>query len=52
VESLVFVGEAYEGEIRVGETRLITKIAATASVKEGDEISLCVDADGCSILLR
>jgi iron(III) transport system ATP-binding protein len=52
VESLVFIGEAYEGEIRVGEICLITKIAATARVKEGDEIGLCVDPDGCSILLR
>jgi iron(III) transport system ATP-binding protein len=52
VESLVFVGEAYEGEIRVGKTCLITKIAPTARVKEGDEISLCVDPDCCSILLR
>ena len=52
VESLVFIGEAYEGEVRVGDTRLITKIAPTASVKEGDEISLYVDPDGCSILLR
>ena len=52
VESLVFIGEAYEGEVRVGDTRLITKIAPTANVKEGDEIGLCVDPDGCSILLR
>jgi len=52
VESLVFVGEAYEGEIKVGETRLITKIAPTASVKEGDEIGLRIDPDYCSVLLR
>jgi len=52
VESLVFVGEAYEGEVKVGETRLITKIAPTASLKEGDEISLHVDPDYCSVLLR
>jgi iron(III) transport system ATP-binding protein len=52
VESLVFIGEAYEGEIRVGETRLITKIAPTASIKEGDEIGLHIDPDCCSILLR
>jgi len=52
VESLVFIGEAYEGEIKVGETRLITKIAPTASIKEGDEIGLHVDPDCCSILLR
>jgi iron(III) transport system ATP-binding protein len=48
----VFVGEAYEGEIKVGETRLLTKIAPTASVKEGDEIGLYVDPDYCSVLLR
>jgi len=52
VESLVFVGEAYEGEIKVGETRLITKVEPTASVKEGDEIDLYVDPDQCSVLLR
>ena len=48
----MFIGEAYEGEIKVGETRLITKIAPTASIKEGDEIGLCVEPDGCSILSR
>jgi iron(III) transport system ATP-binding protein len=52
VESLVFIGEAYEGEIRVGDIHLITKITPTASIKEGDEIGLHVDPDRCSILLR
>jgi iron(III) transport system ATP-binding protein len=52
VESLVFVGEAYEGEIKVGETRLITKIAPTTSIKEGEEIGLHVDPEYCSVLLR
>jgi iron(III) transport system ATP-binding protein len=52
VESLVFMGEAYEGEIRVGETCLITKIPPTARLEEGDEISLYFDPDCCSILLR
>ena len=52
VESLVFIGEAYEGEIKVGETRLITKIAPTFSIKEGDEVDLCLDPNCCTILLR
>ncbi|HYQ61224.1 MAG TPA: TOBE domain-containing protein, partial [Desulfatiglandales bacterium] len=52
VESLVFVGDAYEGEIRVGETRLITRIEPTASVKEGDDILLHIDPGQCSVLLR
>ena len=52
VESLVFVGDAYEGDIKVGETRLIMRIEATANLKEGDEISLHVDPDQCSVLSR
>jgi iron(III) transport system ATP-binding protein len=52
VESLVFIGEAYEGEIKVGETRLITKIPPTSHIKEGDEIALCVDPDSCTVLLQ
>jgi iron(III) transport system ATP-binding protein len=52
VESLVFIGEAYEGEIKVGGTRLIARIEPTASVKEGDEIGLRIDPGQCSILLR
>ncbi len=51
VESLVFIGEAYEGEIKVGETRLIARIEPTASLKEGDEIGLHIDPGHCSILL-
>jgi iron(III) transport system ATP-binding protein len=52
VESLVFIGEAYEGEIKVGGTRLIARIEATASLKEGDEIGLHIDPRHCSILER
>jgi len=33
VESLVFVGDAYEGEIRVGETLLIFRIEPTTAVR-------------------
>jgi len=52
VESLVFIGEAYEGEIKVGGMRLIARIEATASLKEGDEIGLHLDPGQCSILER
>ena len=52
VESLVFIGEAYEGEIKVGETRLVTKIAPTFSVKEGDEVDLHVEPNCCTVLMR
>ncbi|NWG01785.1 MAG: ABC transporter ATP-binding protein [Syntrophaceae bacterium] len=50
VESLVFIGEAYEGEMRVGETRLITKIAPTFNLKEGDEVALQIDPKGCTLI--
>ena len=50
VESLVFVGDAYEGEIRVGETLLIFRIEPTTAVREGEEISLHFDPRHCSIL--
>jgi iron(III) transport system ATP-binding protein len=52
VESLVFIGEEYEGEIKVGQTRLITRIEPTSSLKEGDEIDLHIDPAQCSVLVR
>jgi iron(III) transport system ATP-binding protein len=52
VESLVFVGDSYEGEIRVGDTRLITRIEPTTIVKEGDAVLLHVDPSQCTVLLR
>lgn len=47
VESLVFVGEAYEGEIRIADRRLIIRIEPTNSVKEGDEIAISFEPDHC-----
>ena len=52
VESLIFVGDAYEGEIRVGETLLIFRIEPTTAVREGEEIALHFDPHHCSILLN
>jgi iron(III) transport system ATP-binding protein len=52
VESLVFVGETYEGEISIAGTRLITRIEPTANVKEGDEIALSFDPDHCFVLSK
>jgi iron(III) transport system ATP-binding protein len=50
VESLVFVGDACEGEIRIGSIRLIARLDATAGLKEHDEITLHFDPGDCSIL--
>jgi iron(III) transport system ATP-binding protein len=52
VESLVFVGDAYEGEIRVGETLLLFRIDPTAAIREGEEIALQFDPRHCSILMN
>ena len=50
LESLVFVGEACEVEIRIGTTLLIARLDATAASKEGDEITLHFDPGHCSVL--
>jgi iron(III) transport system ATP-binding protein len=52
VESLIFVGDAYEGEIRVGETLLIFRIEPTTAVREGEEIALRFDPRHCSLLMN
>jgi iron(III) transport system ATP-binding protein len=50
VETLVFIGEAYEGEIRVGNRLLTTTITPTADLAEGDEIQISFDPDHCFLL--
>jgi len=52
VESLVFVGEVYEAEIRIGETRLLTRIEPTVSVREGDELALSLDPNHCLLVSK
>ncbi|SEA38069.1 iron(III) transport system ATP-binding protein [Desulfuromusa kysingii] len=50
MESLIFIGEAYEGEIRIGDTLLTTTIEPTANIVEGDKISISFDPDHCFLL--
>jgi len=50
MESLIFIGEAYEGEIRVGETLLTTTIDPTEEIVEGDSIDISFDPDHCFLL--
>jgi iron(III) transport system ATP-binding protein len=52
IESLVFVGDAYEGEIRIGGTLIFFRIEPTTAVREGDDITLQFDPRHCSILLN
>ena len=50
VESLTFIGEAYEGEVRVGQTLLLTKTEADADLNQGDEVSFSVAQEHCLLL--
>jgi iron(III) transport system ATP-binding protein len=50
IESLVFVGEAYEAEIRVGEERLLARIDPEAQLAEGDAISFTLDPAHCLLV--
>jgi len=50
VETLVFIGEAYEGEIRIADTLLTTTISPMVNLGEGDNISLTFDPDHCFLL--
>ncbi|MBP2673410.1 MAG: transporter related, partial [Deltaproteobacteria bacterium] len=50
VETLLFVGEAYEGEIRIGDTRITTSIPPTVEIAEGGDVSIAFDPDHCFLL--
>lgn len=52
IESLIFVGDAWEGEVRIGETTLVLRIDPTLPVRTGDEIFLHLDRRHCSLLLN
>ena len=50
VESLEFVGEVYEAEIRVGNERLLARIDPDITVKEGDQVNFCLDPAHCLLV--
>ncbi|MDF1537033.1 MAG: ABC transporter ATP-binding protein [bacterium] len=50
VETLLFVGEAYEGDIRIGDTLLTTTIPPTVDIVAGDDLYISFDPDHCFLL--
>jgi iron(III) transport system ATP-binding protein len=50
VESLVFIGEAYEAEIRAGTELLLAKIVPDGELKEGDAVNFTLDPAHCLLV--
>ncbi len=50
VESLLFIGDAYECVVKIGETSLITRVDVDAHIKEGDKVGLHIYPGKCSVL--
>jgi iron(III) transport system ATP-binding protein len=50
VESLVFIGEAYEAEIRVGNELLLAKIEPDARIEEGAAVTFSLDPAHCLLV--
>jgi iron(III) transport system ATP-binding protein len=50
VESLAFVGEVYEAEIRVGDELLLARIDPDVTVKEGDPVSFSLKPAHCLLV--
>ena len=50
IESLTFVGENYETEIRVGEELLLARVDADANIAVGDAVSFSLDPAHCLLV--
>jgi iron(III) transport system ATP-binding protein len=50
METLVFIGEAYEGDIRVGDQLFTTTVSPTVQIVEGNEVSISFNPDHCFLL--
>ena len=50
IESQLFVGEAYESEIRVGTELLLAKIHPDAKIKVGDQVHFRLDPAHCLLV--
>jgi iron(III) transport system ATP-binding protein len=50
IESLTFVGENYEAEIRVGEELLLARVDPDANLSGGDSVSFTLDPAHCLLV--
>ncbi len=52
IQSLVFIGEAFEGEITIHETQLFIKTEPDSDIEVGDSANFTVDPDHCLLVTR
>jgi len=50
IQSLVFIGEAFEGEIAVNGTQLFIKTAPDSDMRVGERVHFTVDPDRCLLV--
>jgi len=52
IQSLVFIGEAFEGEITINDTQLFIKTEPDSDIKVRDTANFTVDPDHCLLVTR
>ncbi|MBZ4659933.1 MAG: transporter related [Desulfacinum sp.] len=52
IQSLVFIGEAHEGEVLIGETVLHTRIDPYARISRGDQVGVRFEPHHCFLVTR
>ena len=50
IKSLVFIGEAFEGEVAVNETMLFIKIPSDSDIKVGEHVHFTVEPEHCLLV--
>ena len=52
IQSLVFIGEAFEGEITIHDSQLFIKTEPDSDIRVGDSAYFTVDPDHCLLVTR
>ena len=52
IDSLVFIGEAFEGEITIQDSQLFIKTEPDSDIEVGDSANFTVDPDHCLLVTR
>ena len=52
MQHLVFIGEGYEADIKIGDMLLSTTVPASQDIKENDAIAICFDAKHAFIVAK